>query len=794
MVAITTDRGVEKGLVHVPSVNFGAVFPFFVSQAQGFEVDGGDAHAARDIDDGQAEQAEQETYSAPADIDPTDVLSLECALDVAGAMHALSNASKAMLTAMPNYESFFFPLLNALVRFLHAPWQRSRFCELCLTGPLEPLRGLFKTFSLTIVQWRWLTLTAVIPELLLRQNALEAAWSPDLMGVKVQDAGNDNGEGEAAADRFAPMQWDLVHQAIKSREFWAWLHMLEVLTRILSYLESWFFDCPCHAEEVNLEDCLLVLSGLTRQVEGVRKDLQARKHSCVFRGRRGPEIASGDLLCVLDHMLAAANHRVTLVVLPACDSESQGRIVADFEAAKQHLLFHLRVQFSSWSHLPRVLLGVHHLDEAKARQCAVSALTQWRNMSDAQRGCAHKIAVKFCKEGPLRQALVQFVRGQPLVGLPQLRLEVFRLALVNLCEMSVERMHAVTQSVLRSGSARSSMPTLSLGNRWNEFLSAVQQPGQFAWMAAACQQSYHPLRAAPVFGIVEHPSLGPRRVAECQGNPSLLRLLGSTMKYSKTVKNIVYRTDSALQHMDLSQAFPPQQKQSKITALALHGLVFDTESLLNHEAVKAFSLLVWLQREGGLEELEFDDPEVGVGVFEGKQGVRPQHPAVAPAPEPGSPPDDFFFRVISKSPSLQKKDAVSTMLGFASTDIAVARHQVLQTDLRNGTALIEAAATFAMPVAMLERTSGELQSQWILPATQASHIRHARVWEADEILHCKGIDSSLVTPETQALLEHAAERHAWPGTTAVLHTDLLDKEEMDLLKDNPKCFAWLPAM
>ena len=95
---------------------------------------------------------------------------------------------------------------------------------------------------------------------------------------------------------------------------------------------------------------------------------------------------------------------------------------------------------------------------------------------------------------------------------------------------------------------------------------------------------------------------------------------------------------------------------------------------------------------------------------------------------------------------------------------------------------------------MLERTSGELQSQWILPATQASHIRHARVWEADEILHCKGIDSSLVTPETQALLEHAAERHAWPGTTAVLHTDLLDKEEMDLLKDNPKCFAWLPAM
>ena len=56
------------------------------------------------------------------------------------------------------------------------------------------------------------------------------------------------------------------------------------------------------------------------------------------------------------------------------------------------------------------------------------------------------------------------------------------------------------------------------------------------------------------------------------------------------------------------------------------------------------------------------------------------------------------------------------------------------------------------------------------------------MWEADEILHCKGIDSSLVTPETQALLEHAAERRAWPGTTAVLHTDLLDKEEMDLLK------------
>ena len=38
VVAITTDRGVEKGLVHVPSVNFGAVFPFSFRKLKGLRL------------------------------------------------------------------------------------------------------------------------------------------------------------------------------------------------------------------------------------------------------------------------------------------------------------------------------------------------------------------------------------------------------------------------------------------------------------------------------------------------------------------------------------------------------------------------------------------------------------------------------------------------------------------------------------------------------------------------------------------------------------------------------------
>lgn len=227
VVSTTTDRGVEKGMVNVPQVAFGAIFPYFTSQDElGFDVDfGADSFQPARVSVPEHVPA---VYNTPPLIDANQTLSLQHVLDVGGAMHALSNISKGMLAAMPNYENHFYLNFNALVQFLHAPWQRDRFCQRCLTGSLEPLRALFSSFPWTLVKWRWLSLTSVVPELLLRKHALRAGWSAPVMGVRSSEE-----QTEENKDGYAPMNLELVSAAITSDQFWAWLSMLSILTNIL---------------------------------------------------------------------------------------------------------------------------------------------------------------------------------------------------------------------------------------------------------------------------------------------------------------------------------------------------------------------------------------------------------------------------------------------------------------------------------------------------------------------------------------------------------------------------------
>ena len=316
------------------------------------------------------------------------------------------------------------------------------------------------------------------------------------------------------------------------------------------------------------------------------------KQGCPFRRRRGPELAFGDLLRMVEQLLAAGNQEIAGRIVGHLTPQEQAKVVEDFEGAKQHLLFRMRVQFAVWTSLPRLLVGMCHPDEREGRRCAAQALIQFRGYSPAQKQQAHFLTRRFCDPGhaakSLRLFMTQFIGGATLISLPVLRFHALRLAFIPICEMSVERMHAVTKSVITHGSHSASLPSLSLGNRWPEFLRALQQPNRFQWFADTCTQVYDPLRACPVFGIAQHPDLA----AAFQGveDISLLNLLGSTFKWSKTVKGIIYRSNFHLQFQDVSSCKkPPEEPHVEVAPLAAPVPDKLEDQLLNIEAMQTFT-------------------------------------------------------------------------------------------------------------------------------------------------------------------------------------------------------------
>ena len=504
VVSITTDRGTEKGFVNVAGVDFATAFPHFLSNMplRDFQADDG-AGEGPNPDVMQALAiADDNGDIGLVSFEPGASLTLESALDVAGVQHALSNASKALLVAMPHYESDFWPLLNALSQWITKPWQRERFCQKCLTGVLEPLRDLFQVFPWSLVKWRWLTLSALVPELLVRERALRDGWSlASMSGNFHERPDNDGGavgEDQAAEGDHGPeaaVQWILVDQAINSSAFWAWLKMLHIITAILGFLEAWFFDCPCHSQEITVAVLLRVVSvsmGSLRHESGGRKS----KDKCPFRRRRAAELASGDFLRMVDRLLSLSSEEVLLSVVPACGPESQAKIIQDFEAARAHLRFHLHVQFASWTSLPRVLAGMFHPLENQARNCAATALRQWEAYTPEQRQNAHSLSKLFCSRhdaGNLRRQVCEFIAGVSLTddALADLLFHVARLGMIPLSEITVEGMHAKIHARLKKA-PRAGMPTLSLESRWMEFLHALQQPQAFDWFSRVCSKIYHP--------------------------------------------------------------------------------------------------------------------------------------------------------------------------------------------------------------------------------------------------------------------------------------------------------------
>eukprot|EP00969_Alexandrium_andersonii_P171630 7586648-Alexandrium_andersonii.AAC.1 len=128
-----------------------------------------------------------------------------------------------------------------------------------------------------------------------------------------------------------------VDNAIEDPVWWARLHTLERLMRVVRDLFTWIESCPCHGS-LPFRDLPSTLSG--------------RWLRCPMRGRRLPEVAAGDFL---ETTRALCDLQVVDLMgsFPAdVPSRDKGQCLQEYERGRAHLLFQFSLKLSYFMEPP----------------------------------------------------------------------------------------------------------------------------------------------------------------------------------------------------------------------------------------------------------------------------------------------------------------------------------------------------------------------------------------------------------------------------------------------------------
>ena len=318
----------------------------------------------------------------------------EC-LHIPGTFHLLENIQKRILNTMQTWEEIR-PLMESLCHCFHYNHVRERIVLGCLTGHRLAWRDLFSSGPPLFEGGRvWGVTVAITDWLLLRKDVIVDAWQEDRVQFRRQ-AGQNPAEpahgGGSGGDNDKHVQ--KATEAIGKLLFWATIELVSILSEVIGHLESWTQGCSCHPAQ----HC---------QAASLKK----LKHQCPMRGRRCPELATGEVRRFVLRILAVAAAKLTRHVGALTRQQSQ-RMLQDFEAGKALLLAEWELRASCFLELPLKLLCIGHPQLRLARTHMAICLAKYDAVAGRANTTQHPLAVKWLdSSGPLRQLILQFVHG-----------------------------------------------------------------------------------------------------------------------------------------------------------------------------------------------------------------------------------------------------------------------------------------------------------------------------------------------------------------------------------------------
>eukprot|EP00974_Lingulodinium_polyedra_P025917 2503451-Lingulodinium_polyedra.AAC.1 len=154
----------------------------------------------------------------------------------------------------------------------------------------------------------------------------------------------------------------------------------------LQNVASWCEGCSCHEH-------ILTQNKLHRRSLDLQHELGDKFMDCPMKGKRGPELACGQVQAMLSSTLQAdwatfmEDRSETLL------STDWDIVATDNEACKNLITTALATKMKFYTLLPWVLMGLAHHDEHAAKACGRSALDQWDRLPIAARAEQHPISI-----------------------------------------------------------------------------------------------------------------------------------------------------------------------------------------------------------------------------------------------------------------------------------------------------------------------------------------------------------------------------------------------------------------
>ena len=294
----------------------------------------------------------------------------------------MNNMTKEIDDKLPFWQTWIVGF-RGIARLLYVDHLRRRLIGLCVKNtPYSWLEDSFAKGVKKPAEWRWATVSAIVPHLLSLRAALQAVWNPSLFENKhsreddIQQK-DENDDGEA-------LNLDAITQAIRSSKWWLQTEAVYRLNACADEFSCWAEGCECHgflfasnlaaphmhkqsrrspeAEELMLARCAL---GLTTAHGG-----DGVGHLCPLAGRRAPDLACGAAAQHFGLLGGASLREIRRAALDLqAEPSDAAEVLEQVSQAQSATQAYVCQKLQCWQVLPWRLCGIAHHNISASRLC-----------------------------------------------------------------------------------------------------------------------------------------------------------------------------------------------------------------------------------------------------------------------------------------------------------------------------------------------------------------------------------------------------------------------------------------
>ena len=406
----------------------------------------------------------------------------------------MENIEKRLLSQLPAWP-IVKPFLESACILFHRPQTRKRF-----------KRGLPHAFADDVVRFRsgppvleggrvWGVVSNACEWFLDRRRCIQQNYHQVMVVATPEREIDANVEDDGHADFDQSVHINKADVAFMDNMWWSGIALIHLFAQWLSAITFFLQGCPCHPRK--LRDAL---------------ELRLDRLKCPLRGCWAGPLANGALSHFGDRMFLRLFNTLDDRNMQGLSAAQRSSIIDQFRLGKEYSFVELSLRTKGWQRLPLRACGMADHDEDAACDALLECLAQFEALSSDN--VDSLTFTLFGRDGPLRaQVLAVATRQVSFSDAVDLKRYRDIMQFLPVLEISVERLHAVVSSRIRSAPNHSPAYTSVQALRKHEIIGVFNSSQEaIDELTAQLGQCRSPENCLSLLGLSAHPDVVDRQV------------------------------------------------------------------------------------------------------------------------------------------------------------------------------------------------------------------------------------------------------------------------------------------